>query len=88
MRSADWVRKCLLFGVDRTYRGYHKTDASDPLQKSGPDRFRDEAGTLAALSRQRGHETRGELDDVHRVLAQVTLWDLGAKRRSEQRASN
>src|SRR5260370_14883830 len=28
MRSADWVRKCLLFGVDRTYRGHHETDAN------------------------------------------------------------
>ena len=28
MRSADRVRKCLLFGVDRTYRGHHETDAS------------------------------------------------------------
>ena len=25
----------------------------DPLQKSGPDRFRDEAGTLAALRERR-----------------------------------
>jgi hypothetical protein len=30
MRSADRVRKCLLFGVDRTYRGPHETDALDP----------------------------------------------------------
>ncbi len=30
MRSADRARKCLLFGVDRTYRGYHETDAIDP----------------------------------------------------------
>jgi hypothetical protein len=30
MRSADRVRKCLLFGVDRTYRGHHETDAFDP----------------------------------------------------------
>jgi hypothetical protein len=30
MRSADWVRKCLLFGVDRTYDGHHQTDATDP----------------------------------------------------------
>jgi hypothetical protein len=30
MRSAGWVRKCLLFGVDRTYRGHHETDAFDP----------------------------------------------------------
>jgi hypothetical protein len=28
--KCDWVRKCLLFGVDRTYRGHHETDASDP----------------------------------------------------------
>ena len=28
-------------------------DASDPLQKSGPDRFREEAGTLAALRERR-----------------------------------
>src|SRR3984893_18929026 len=34
MRSAERVRKCLLFGVDRTYRGHHETDASDPLQTS------------------------------------------------------
>jgi hypothetical protein len=30
MRSADRVRKCLLFGVDRTYRGHHETDAFEP----------------------------------------------------------
>ena len=34
MRSADWVRKCLLLGVDRTYHGHHETDAIDPLQTS------------------------------------------------------
>jgi hypothetical protein len=33
MRSADRVRKCLLFGVDRTYRGHHETDAFDPERK-------------------------------------------------------
>src|SRR6266404_7762683 len=27
-RSADRVWKCLLFGVDRTYRGHHETDAN------------------------------------------------------------
>ena len=32
MRSADRVRKCLLFGVDRTDRGHHETDAFDPEQ--------------------------------------------------------
>jgi len=26
MRSADRVRKCLLLGVDRTYRGHHETN--------------------------------------------------------------
>src|SRR5580704_1000797 len=30
MRSADWFRKCLLLGVDRTYRGHHEADAIDP----------------------------------------------------------
>jgi hypothetical protein len=34
MRSADRVRKCLLFGVDLTYREHHETDAFDPKQKS------------------------------------------------------
>jgi hypothetical protein len=34
MRSADWVRKCLLFGVDRTYYGRRETDAIDPLLTS------------------------------------------------------
>jgi hypothetical protein len=34
MRSADRVRKCLLFGLDRTYDGHHKTDAFDPKQTS------------------------------------------------------
>jgi hypothetical protein len=33
MRSADRVRKCLLFGVDRTYDGHHETDANDPKRK-------------------------------------------------------
>src|SRR5882762_11969662 len=32
MRSVDRVRKCLLFGVDRTYCGRHETDAFDPKQ--------------------------------------------------------
>ena len=32
LRSADRGRKCLLFGVDRTYRGNHKSDAIDPKQ--------------------------------------------------------
>jgi hypothetical protein len=32
MRSADRVRKGLLFGVDRTYRRHHETDAFDPKQ--------------------------------------------------------
>jgi hypothetical protein len=35
MRSADRVRKYLLFGVDRTYRGYHEADAFDPKQTWG-----------------------------------------------------
>jgi hypothetical protein len=35
MRSSDRVRKCLLFGVDRTYRGHHKTDATDPERTFG-----------------------------------------------------
>src|SRR6266851_10392596 len=30
MRSVDRVRKCLLFGVDRTYCGRYETDANDP----------------------------------------------------------
>jgi len=30
MRSADGVRKCLLFGIDRTYHRHHETDAFDP----------------------------------------------------------
>jgi hypothetical protein len=29
-RVADRVRRCLLFEVDRTYRGHHETDAFDP----------------------------------------------------------
>ncbi len=32
MRSADRIQKCLLFGVDRTYRGNRESDASDPEQ--------------------------------------------------------
>ena len=27
MRSAGRARQCLMFGVDRTYRGHHETDA-------------------------------------------------------------
>jgi len=30
LRSTDWVRNCLLFRVDRTYRGHHESDANDP----------------------------------------------------------
>jgi hypothetical protein len=30
MRSADRARQCLMFEVDRTYRGHHETDAFDP----------------------------------------------------------
>jgi hypothetical protein len=29
-RSVDRIRKCLLFGVGRTYDGHHQTDATDP----------------------------------------------------------
>jgi hypothetical protein len=29
-RSPDRFRKCLLFGVDRTYRGHHESDVFDP----------------------------------------------------------
>jgi hypothetical protein len=36
MRSADRVRKCLLFGVDRTYRRHHETDAFDPTRTCRP----------------------------------------------------
>jgi hypothetical protein len=34
MRSADRVRKCLLFEVDRTYRGHHETETLDPKRTS------------------------------------------------------
>lgn len=30
MRSANRVRKCLLFGADQTYGGRRETDAIDP----------------------------------------------------------
>jgi len=30
MRSADRIQKCLLFGVDRTYRRHVLNDANDP----------------------------------------------------------
>jgi class 3 adenylate cyclase len=30
MRSADRVQKCLLFGIDRTYRRHVLNDANDP----------------------------------------------------------
>src|SRR5580704_2021119 len=30
MRNDERVRKCLLLGVDRTYRGHHETDVIDP----------------------------------------------------------
>jgi hypothetical protein len=30
MRSANRAGKCLVFGVGRTYRGHHETDATDP----------------------------------------------------------
>ncbi|MEA2909993.1 MAG: hypothetical protein QOJ15_2074, partial [Bradyrhizobium sp.] len=32
MRSADRIQKCLLFGVDRTYRRHVLNDANDPEQ--------------------------------------------------------
>jgi len=34
MRSADRVRRCLLFGADRTHRGHDEADASDPERTS------------------------------------------------------
>src|SRR4029077_6782016 len=37
-------------------------------------------------SRQGGHKTRGELNDVHRLLTQMMLRQPGAKRHTEQRA--
>ena len=35
MRSADRIQKCLLFGVDRTYRRHVLNDANDPLRLFG-----------------------------------------------------
>ena len=35
MRSADRAWRRLMLEVDRTYRGHHKTDASDPKRTSG-----------------------------------------------------
>jgi hypothetical protein len=32
IRSANRLRKCLLFGVDRTYDGHYESDANDPEQ--------------------------------------------------------
>src|SRR5260370_32497460 len=40
MRSADRDRKCLLFGVDRTYRRHVLDDANDPEQKSQTEKVR------------------------------------------------
>ena len=34
MRSADRIQKCLLFGVDRTYRRHVLNDALDPKRTS------------------------------------------------------
>src|SRR5882757_5210512 len=45
MRNADRVRKCLLFGVDRTYRGHHETDAFDPKRTCRPGLFDHLVGT-------------------------------------------
>jgi hypothetical protein len=52
VRSADRARRCLLFGVDPTYRRHHETAAFDPkrtwrnrlldhLVGAGEDRRRD-----------------------------------------------
>ena len=45
MRRADRVRKCLLSGLDRTYRGRHENDAINPIR------------TSTALSRDRSRRT-------------------------------
>jgi hypothetical protein len=50
MRSADRVRKCLLFGVDRTYRRQVLNDANDPMQTCVWD------GRLAARCSASSHE--------------------------------
>jgi len=50
MRSADRVRRCLLLGVDRTYRGHHETDAIDPKRTSSLWACNSEAsGRLASI---------------------------------------
>jgi hypothetical protein len=49
MRSADRVQKCLLFEVDRTYRGHHESDAFDP-KADVAEQF--DSGQLANPARQ------------------------------------
>src|SRR5258708_24778667 len=69
MRSADRVRKRLLFGIDRTYRGHHETDAFDP----GPT-------TLAAPARGRrlSFPKRGNADKRNEQLCAHTFSSLTA----------
>src|SRR5258705_941613 len=74
MRSADRVRKCLLFGIDRTYRRHVLNDANDPnrtwrsrlldhLGGARQDRWRDgEAERLGGLEVDHQLE-RGRLHD-------------------------
>src|ERR1700730_8749472 len=78
MRSADRVQKCLLFGVDRTCRGHHETDANDPMQtyvgdgrlaalrSASPHEFYDAlAGIRAGIIREFALEGGGEREAVH-----------------------
>jgi hypothetical protein len=50
MRSAHRVRKCLLLGVDQTYRGHHETDAFDPKRTSCDVRLRAAIRGIAYIS--------------------------------------
>jgi len=50
MRSADRARKCLLSGVDRTYRRHHETDAFDPKRTWRMGHIRDDTSDEARVA--------------------------------------
>jgi hypothetical protein len=74
MRSADRVRKCLLFGADRTYRGHHETDANDPMQTYVGD------GRLAALCSASPHEFYDALAGIRAGIVREFALEGGGER--------
>ena len=58
MRNAERVRKCLLLGVDRTYRGHHESDAFDYRELLANERAKTERMFLLKVLGRKEAENR------------------------------